>query len=323
MIYPWQQALWKDLLQWHASGRLPHALLFHGREGLGQLECVLLFAHYMLCEEPTLSQPCFKCQACQWIAAGTHPDLLRLHPEGEKKGIYVEPLRALKNFVYQTSHGGKYRIVLIEPAEAMNISASNALLKILEEPAAHTLLFLVSYHAGWLPLTLRSRCQTVYCKPATVDECMEAFPHLSKIDLQFLYTASLEAPLGLKGDRLDVYKKVRTAWVEALDAFLNNERSMLSQTMSLHLLNVAVSVEILLGFCHDLVVLSQTHDLGFIRNKDLGELFVKLTEKLGHVTLYRLYDKLKAMRHCEKKAIPINTHLWVEDLWLSFKEGVL
>ncbi|MBS0358645.1 MAG: hypothetical protein JSS53_05200, partial [Proteobacteria bacterium] len=93
--------------------------------------------------------------------AGTHPDFFLIQPEEEAKLIKIDQIRALIGSLSQTSHSGKFKIVIIEPAEAMNIASSNALLKTLEEPTDNTLILLVTHQVSLLPATVRSRCQKI------------------------------------------------------------------------------------------------------------------------------------------------------------------
>ena len=104
--------------------------------------------------------------ACGFFAAGTHPDLVRVSLEARDDGklrteIVVDQIRALSERLVLTAQFGGYQIAMIDPADAMNGSASNALLKTLEEPTPNTILVLVSDHPARLSATIRSRCQRI------------------------------------------------------------------------------------------------------------------------------------------------------------------
>jgi DNA polymerase-3 subunit delta' len=97
------------------------------------------------------------------LKAGSHPDNFVLEPEEADKPIKVDQVRELVAFVVQTAQLGGRKVVLIEPVEAMNVNASNALLKSLEEPSGDTVLLLVSHQPSRLLPTIKSRCQQVAC----------------------------------------------------------------------------------------------------------------------------------------------------------------
>lgn len=169
--------LWKRLQARRAQ--LPHALLFAGQRGLGKTALARSLAAALLCENPAADgAACGACAACNWHAQGNHPDFRLLRPEalaeaeaesesgkeGGKKAsqqITIDQIRALDDFLHVGTHRHGLRVVLVHPAEAMNRSTANALLKTLEEPLPGTLFILVSDEPDRLLPTIRSRCQVV------------------------------------------------------------------------------------------------------------------------------------------------------------------
>ena len=166
--------------------RLPHALLLIGQRGLGKFALAQAFAKALLCEQPREGGlACDRCLACNWFDQGNHPDFRLLQPqalvedadaeEGKKKAsqqITIDQVRGLDDFLNVGTHRAGLKIVVVHPAEAMNRSTANALLKTLEEPAAGTLFLMVSNEPLRLLPTIRSRCQVVPVNvpPATVSE---------------------------------------------------------------------------------------------------------------------------------------------------------
>jgi len=112
------------------------------------------------------------------IATGAHPSVLHLtRPLNDKTKSFktvvtVDEIRKVNRFLSMTSHDGSYRIVIVDPADDMNINAANALLKNLEEPPARTLFILIVHAPGSLLPTIRSRCQMVRLAPLAEDELM-------------------------------------------------------------------------------------------------------------------------------------------------------
>ena len=165
--YPWQAALWQQLAR---RERHAHAYLLHGPAGIGKRALAERLAALLLCARPAALTPCGQCKSCQLLRAGSHPDCFDLQPEEADKPIRVDQVRELVAFVTQTAQLGGRKLVLLEPAEAMNLNAANALLKSLEEPSGETVLLLVSHQPSRLLPTIRSRCLQQACpQPAPAE----------------------------------------------------------------------------------------------------------------------------------------------------------
>jgi DNA polymerase-3 subunit delta' len=151
---------------------LPHALLFSGVAGIGKAHLVRAFAARLLCAEPRDGLACGGCKSCDLLAAGSHPDVLDVCPEEGSRVIKIDQVRDLIDFASRTPAIADRKLVLLGPAEAMNINAANALLKVLEEPSASTTLLLYSHQPSGLPATVRSRCQALVLPPPRTEVCM-------------------------------------------------------------------------------------------------------------------------------------------------------
>lgn len=157
------------------GGGLPHALLLIGPEGIGKGVFGWALAARLLCEAPGPEGACAACPSCRWLVAGNHPDFRHIIPEADvevdesgsetdkkkSRQIVIDQIRALEDFVFIGSHRNGARVVMIEPAEAMNVPAANSLLKILEEPPASVYFILISSQWRRLLPTIRSRCRVV------------------------------------------------------------------------------------------------------------------------------------------------------------------
>ncbi len=165
----WLQPPYRRLLGMRAT--LPHALLLTGPPGIGKSQLAWRFAGALLCEAPLPDgDACGRCPACGWFAQGSHPDVRVLSPgsdeeeEGKEKAsrdIRIAQVRALAGFLSVGAHRGGRKLVVVDPADAMNVPAANALLKTLEEPPGDCVFLLVSSRADALPPTIRSRCVVV------------------------------------------------------------------------------------------------------------------------------------------------------------------
>ncbi|OGT30522.1 MAG: DNA polymerase III subunit delta' [Gammaproteobacteria bacterium RBG_16_51_14] len=151
---------WQHLQHVIKHDRLPHALLLTGADGIGLNDFAIHVVADLLCESRgDKESPCGACKGCHLRQAGNHPDLFLIGLEEKSKQISVEQVRDLIEFMTLKSHAGGYKIAVINPAEAMNRSAANTLLKTLEEPPPQSLLLLLSHRPALLPVTIRSRCQ--------------------------------------------------------------------------------------------------------------------------------------------------------------------
>ncbi|MDE2316958.1 MAG: DNA polymerase III subunit delta' [Xanthomonadaceae bacterium] len=163
---PWHAANWARLQARRQRDALPHALLLCGPAGLGKRLFVQRFVRGLLCERVQEGEACGQCRSCLLLDAGTHPDVVTLGLGLRKDGtprseIVVEQIRDLSARLAMSSQFGGWQVALVDPADAMNAAAANALLKTLEEPAAHTMLILLADAPWRLPQTIRSRCQCI------------------------------------------------------------------------------------------------------------------------------------------------------------------
>ena len=156
---PWLHSAVDQFHQRMLNQRLPHAILFQGRVGVGAEVLARTIAQTSICQSPQLGYPCNQCKSCLLVQADTHPDYLKLEPGGASSTIRVEDIRSLVERFATTPQISARKVAVIFRAESMNTSAANALLKTLEEPPGNALLILVTEGTKPLLPTVRSRCQ--------------------------------------------------------------------------------------------------------------------------------------------------------------------
>ncbi len=183
-------------LQAALSQHRGHALLVQGHEGIGALPFVLSLAQAWLCESKSADGrlPCGHCGSCKLIQNHLHPDLQLLMPEvlrrqhdwplvddkaeGEdskrkpSKQIRIDEVRGVIDWVFKTSARGHGKVVVLHPAESLNLQSANALLKTLEEPPPGTRILLCTSDAAWLLPTVRSRCQMLKLPPPGMSQAL-------------------------------------------------------------------------------------------------------------------------------------------------------
>lgn len=164
---------------------LPHALLFTGIEGVGKNDAATAFAMACNCtcekhrrsdqfidnssskkDLPAAVNPCGYCRSCRKIESSNHPDIIRIKPSGAF--IKIDQIRGCCDTLAMKPYEARVRVVIISDAHAMNPSAGNALLKMLEEPPDSSILILTACQTSDLLPTIVSRCQHIRFNPVSV-----------------------------------------------------------------------------------------------------------------------------------------------------------
>jgi len=160
VLLPWHKPYWHQLQQYIAQRHLPQALLVSGKSGLGKKHLARQFAASLLCTQPgDNGLACGHCRDCRLVSAATHPDIIHVQRSEDKAAIAVDQIRTLLAQASLKPQFDGHRIILIDPADALNANAANAFLKYLEEPTERTLVVLLTALPGKLPATIISRCQ--------------------------------------------------------------------------------------------------------------------------------------------------------------------
>lgn len=159
----------------YSLNRLHHAWLLSGPKGIGKATLAFRFAEHLLRHSNPSSAPStvdFLNDAVHsQVSKGAHPNILILRKPWDQKSkkfktqITVDEVRRTAAFLQSASGANAWRIVIVDPADDMNNSAANALLKILEEPPARTIFFVIAHSPRGLLPTIRSRCQMLSLKP--------------------------------------------------------------------------------------------------------------------------------------------------------------
>ncbi len=159
-----------------AAGRVSHAYILEGPEGVGKRSLALGFASALLCAEGS-GVPCGRCSHCRRSA---HPDLSVIEGEGKSGAVKVAAIRALRADAYIRPNEAERKVYIIDHAETMRAEAQNALLKIFEEPPAYAVIILLTASLPAILPTLRSRAVTLSVRPLTVEETAAALQRLTK-----------------------------------------------------------------------------------------------------------------------------------------------
>jgi DNA polymerase III subunit delta' len=166
--FPWHESAWHEFEAALESGRLGHAYLIEGPQGLGKLHLAFRMAARVLGTQWSPADPPLPLQ---------HPDLTWVTLEEDEEGklrkqIGIQQIRDACESLAMTSFAGGWKVAVIWPAEQLNPHSANALLKTLEEPAPRTLLLLVRSRMDTLPATIASRCLRVRIAPPHAEDAV-------------------------------------------------------------------------------------------------------------------------------------------------------
>lgn len=163
-----------DLLKrQHQANRVSQALLLTGPTNVGKSSVARFFAQYLACQAEV--KPCGHCLSCRKVVSGNHPDV-RIFDE-EDGPLKIEQVRELQRELPLSPRESQYRVALLCNFEKATLSAANALLKTLEEPASSVVMILTAPEPGSLLPTIVSRCQVLKLRPLPSADILEALQH--------------------------------------------------------------------------------------------------------------------------------------------------
>ncbi len=188
------------------SNRLPHALLFHGPDGVGKTALALEMAKAVLCQQSELY--CDKCSDCKRTAQLSHPDVILIFPAPSepkaddlrtvrqsiannpyfrtelwaKAEILIKSIRDLKKTVSLKSYENKGRVVILLDVHRFRTEAANSFLKLLEEPPEKVQMILITANPNWLLPTIISRCQQVKFDPLAWQDIEAALINKAQVE---------------------------------------------------------------------------------------------------------------------------------------------
>ena len=229
-----------SLLRKIHEGRMTHALLISGEEGLGKWSLAQALAAALLCEDDSpLARPCGKCRACIQMESLSHPDLIVIRkgaplvPSDVKTSIPVSDIQEMIRRVGLKGYEGTRRVVLVRHAEDMNDSAQNKMLKTLEEPPEETYFLMTCVNADKLLPTIVSRCQLFKMHAWKTDEIVsllerKGYEHAKAEDAALESGGSPGRALQIAGD--EAYWAFRDEILR--DFFGCTERSRISEISS-------------------------------------------------------------------------------------------
>ncbi|BCA95346.1 DNA polymerase III subunit delta' [Legionella antarctica] len=291
------QAQWQQIQSALHEQRVAQSMLFVGPLHCAIADFVINIMQLYLCKKS--NGPCLNCIDCQMINRMEHPDVEWVKPEKIGGPIKINQIRELQNTAYLTPQRADYKLIVIEAADRMNTSSANSLLKILEEPAKHTIFILIAQQLSTILPTVLSRCQIVSFS-SSADSYRN---NLLKLGDQYPQ----------ESDRFLI--------INQADSILDGLISMLEKRVHPCILASQWSqfeLSTLLWFLY--LVFSQLQYMHFTRLNSVGPAtnqLVELLSLLNPILIFRQIDKINTLLRKISHNINVNHTLVLEDLLFS------
>jgi len=330
--------------------RLPHAILIHGDAGIGKHILAMEFVAALLCDAPIQNEmllACGQCHSCRMFISGNHPDFHYISSEHyavsgasahlayteryfeppekrskrkPRKVISVDQIRLLIDDFALSQHSAKRKVALIQPADRMNLNASNALLKLLEEPSPDNNLILVCDDPGRLPMTIRSRCIVLSVALPDLEQVLPWLLSQGKNELDSRQALAISGGAPLLA--LTYIESGQVAQFKELMAMMS---SLLSEGLSpiearesiikLQSLGIILSwMQMVMSWLIVQIGYSdrERQSAGHAYQRELSIILKRLHESKSPA-IFQLYDELSAMKHQDMDVVSPGLQL---DKWL-------
>ncbi|MBU4329658.1 MAG: DNA polymerase III subunit delta' [Acidobacteria bacterium] len=324
------------------KGRIPNSLLFTGPEGVGKMETALVLAKALNCLKKS-DDSCDECANCRAIDRGAFPDVLNLISEKEmaekypetfeggkngkkpKENISIDQLREMKQTAHLRPMLGRKRVFLIGQAEQIDLTSSNTLLKILEEPPLFTHIILLSDNPYSIVPTIRSRCQILSFSTISREDvedqlkrngCGEQKARLISI----LARGNLKQAFHMSGE--DVPDERKLSWIfllalltgegsgELLKDFTSSRKEFREELVRM--------LEIMLTFIRDVMLLQGGGESSRLLNPDYALLLSGLAGRMSRDRILEFIGSLeRSLSAVRKKA---NLNCLVSELFAEWME---
>jgi DNA polymerase III subunit delta' len=318
--HEWAVDLLKEQL---ARGVNRHAYLITGPQGVGRRTLGLRIAQALNCPQPVApGEPCRKCRTCGQIERMQHPDLAVIQAEAVGGVLKVEQVRELQHVLSLSPYEARFRVALLLRFEEANASASNALLKTLEEPPPQVVFILTAESAERLMATIVSRCEVLRLRPLSLQAARQGLETLGGLPperaLLLAHLSHGRPGYALRLNQQSESLDRRQAWLDDQIRLLGAsrvERFSYSEGLAKDKESLRAVLLIWLSFWRD-VMLRAGGASAPLANLDRAEEIQWLAESLDLQTAFRIVSALERTYNLLDRNI--NTRLAVEVLMLDF-----
>lgn len=306
-----------------SMGRISHAYLFSGPDGVGKSIAASILAAVLNCREKGLD-PCGECSSCLKARDGNHPDII--HVKTQKSSISVEEIRELQMDMLKKPYEKGVRVYIIHDAEKMTEQAQNATLKTLEEPSGHIVIMLLTSNRYSLLSTIISRCQVLNFTRAPekdIEEFLESKHSIPKVQagaaaafsdgivkkaLEFVndsgYRKTRDEVIDIS---TNLYKKDKLYVMSRIDYFIDNKDKVDS------------ILDIMMSWFRDILIYKECGNIRYIMNLDRAEDVVRECGKYSSESLNRIMNYIGAA--ARNLMYNVNYQLSIETMLLNIQEG--
>lgn len=302
----------------------PQSLLFEGEAGLGKRLAAEVYSQKILCHSDTADtmKACGICLSCQKMQNQNHPDFSVISPDGN--AIKIDQIRNLQEKLIYKPIDGDRKIVIIDPADKMNKTAANGLLKTLEEPPPYAMIILISSKTLSLLPTLRSRCQKVSFHPHSFSQIVHILKKekgWADSDAHLVAAASqgrLQVSLGFDiASAREMDKKYHMLVAE-------NDLFETVPVFSGSLPDFEAALSYLMTWIRDALVLKSLNTKGWfdptmLRYSWRVEEIKAWTDQRTGPELHRLFDDLQTIYHAQSRNV--NRQLSLETFLMRFRKS--
>lgn len=285
-----------------------HAYIFEGEAGVGAYEAARLFAAALVCEKKE-NAPCTVCHSCVMARADTHPDIMVIGPQKDKKNILVDQIREVVTGAYTKPYESAKKVYIIKYGDDMNEQAQNALLKVLEEPPEYAVFIILAENQESLLATIRSRCTLIKFPPVSDGKIREYvkrnFPDdIERADFLVRYA------LGVAGNVKKLLEQenfipLRSAAFERLPELLSKNR-LDAYRIAEFLKENKDDADLVLSFWQDFVrdiMLIQNGCRQIVANTDFLDRLINLSAKASEKTIICAQEQLLLAKTMRKRYV--------------------
>lgn len=304
------------------SEKFVHAYIFNGPAGIGKKRVATALMTAILCQNSKV-EPCESCASCLKLQSDNHPDIMLLKPEsGSLKNQQVEEFQ---KFVTIKPYESNHKVILIEDADTMTVSAQNRILKVLEEPPAYVVIVMMTTNINRMLPTIRSRCLGMNFQPVPSEKIASFIVDNYNIDMpraQVIANFSKGSfDSAIKMLESEAFSEDRTLIENMFDALIRNKRLKLFDYVSILEKNKEKTLELLelLTFwIRDLILLSEGSAQQLIVNQDKLEILKSHVEDMSIVQLYRSFKEVEKAKRAIREQVNLSANM--ESFMIALQE---